>query len=316
MDRTEKIIILITILGLSLICGFAFFMIGCETPYVDYGFGVNDLDKIAGANECVTDGFDWLCRGPVEYITVEKVRVKEVIVEVPVIEQVEVIVEKVVQEIVIVKEIVEIPVIVEKVLERIVEVPVEVPIETIVTETIEVIKEVIKEIPVVETAEVIKEVPVVEIVEIIKEIPIEVPVEVVVREIFLVKIAPDTRIETPVGPIETDSQGNVVDQPEDVNIVPFEPTPDTPETPPTEYVSVFRDGLTLAFLHQTSDEDWQVGFIYTDYVELNGDQLTFLGADKRRDPDDTTITIRDYRLISGEDYDPHVIARELFSLVE
>ena len=57
--------------------------------------------------------------------------------------------------------------------------------------------------------------------------------------------------------------------------------------PPTE----------LAYLHQTVDGFWQVGFIYLDYVLLVGDQLTFLGADKERDAGDKTITVRDYRFL-------------------
>ena len=36
MDNVEKIIILITVLGLSLICGLAFFLIGCEAPNINY----------------------------------------------------------------------------------------------------------------------------------------------------------------------------------------------------------------------------------------------------------------------------------------
>lgn len=78
MDLTEKTIIIITILGLSLFLYLCLMTTGCQTPYSDYGFGVDDLDKIAGANECITDGFDWICRGPVQYITVQEVIVETV----------------------------------------------------------------------------------------------------------------------------------------------------------------------------------------------------------------------------------------------
>lgn len=239
MDLTEKTIIIFTILGFFLILWLALMTTGCQTPYRDYGFGVNDLDKIAGANECVTDGFDWICRGPEQYITVQKVRVE-------------------------------------------------------MTD----------------------------------------PVEIVIREIYLVKIIPDTVIDTPVGTIETDAIGNVVSPPEHVNIVPIDDkdpevvdvpvsidedksevveTPREPHLPPPP-IPVKPSPTEIAYLHRTTQGFWQVGFIYLDYVSLDGDQLTFLGADKRHDADDKTITVRDYRLLSGE-YEAHVIARELFALV-
>ena len=292
MNTIQKTITLITIL--TAICFF-----GCETPYVDYGFRPGDLDRIAGANDCITDGFDWICRGPVEYITVEIVRtVKEV-------------------------------------------------------RTVEVEK------VVVETAD---------------------PIEIVIREIFLVRVEPDMVIETPVGIIETDTEGNIVAPPEDVNIVPYEPPPlqtdkkdevlpksqpqndemeevdtnpqpendetdemedTTPEPKPkneeTEEVDTnpqpendkMEEVLPkpkpqpsappkediLAYLYQNPQGFWLVGFIHTDYVLLEGNQLTFLGADKVRDADDKTITIREHRYVT-ESHDPHIIAGELFATLD
>ena len=107
---------------------------------------------------------------------------KEVIKEVPVVEQV--IVEKQVPvEVIVEKEVIrEVPVevIVEK--EVIKEVIVEVPVETIKEVIVE--KEVIKEVPVVEQVIVEKQVPVEVIVEkeVIKEVIVEVPVEVLVEK--------------------------------------------------------------------------------------------------------------------------------------
>lgn len=315
MDRIEKTIILITILAQILIVVIAMCFTGCQTPYTDYGFGVGDLDRLAGANECITDGFDWICRGPVEYITVEKVRtVKEV-------------------------------------------------------RTVEV------EIVRVETAD---------------------PIEIVIREIYLVKIEPNMVVETPVGIIETDSDGNIVAPPEDVNIIPYEPptqnvemeevlpkpqpqieeteevvhkpqprneetdetakkpipqntemedtepkpTPQNTEMEETEPKPIpqnaemedtgqndVRDevvpkpqpqppspqkGDILAYLHQNTQGFWLVGFIHTDYVLLEGNQLTYLGANKVRDADDETITIREHRFVANAD-DPHIVAGELFA---
>lgn len=292
MGKIERTIILITILAQCLIVAIAICFSGCETPYVDYGFRPGDLDRIAGANDCITDGFDWICRGPVEYITVEIVRtVKE-------------------------------------------------------TRTVEVEKVVVK------TAD---------------------PIEIVIREIFLVRVEPDMVIETPVGIIETDAEGNIVAPPEDVNIVPYEPPPpqtdkkpkpqpkndemeevvtnpqpqddqmeevvtnpipqndeadeteeteDTtpepkPKTEETEEVlpkpkpPTPQRGNILAYLHQNPQGFWLVGFIHTDYVLLEGNQLTFLGADKVRDADDKTITIREHRYVT-ESQDPHIVAGELF----
>ena len=106
---------------------------------------------------------------------------KEVIKEVPVVEQV--IVEKQVPvEVIVEKEVIrEVPVevIVEK--EVIKEVIVEVPVETIKEVIVE--KEVIKEVPVVEQVIVEKQVPVEVIVEkeVIREVIVEVPVEVIVE---------------------------------------------------------------------------------------------------------------------------------------
>ena len=180
-------------------------------------------------------------------------------------------------------------------------------------------------------------------------------------------------IETPVGIIETDAEGNIVAPPEDVNIVPYEPPPpqtdkkpkpqpkndemeevvtnpqpqddqmeevvtnpipqndeadeteeteDTtpepkPKTEETEEVlpkpkpPTPQRGNILAYLHQNPQGFWLVGFIHTDYVLLEGNQLTFLGADKVRDADDKTITIREHRYVT-ESQDPHIVAGELF----
>lgn len=228
MDRTEQTIILLTIIGLCLILWLSLMTTGCQTPYTDYGFGVDELDKIAGANTCVTDGFDWLCRGPLQYITVEKVRVEK-----------------------------------------------------------------------------------------------PEPVEIVIREIYLVKVETASVIETPVGTLVTNEMGDVVTPPDDVTIVVLDPIPDEdvviekqpPIRPPIQNDPPQHIPPTeLAYLHQTVDGFWQVGFIYLDYVLLVGDQLTFLGADKERDAGDKTITVRDYRFLSGE-YDPHVVAEALFATV-
>ena len=109
--------------------------------------------------------------------TIEKEVIKEVIkyVEVPVVEEKEVIkieyieVEKPVEKI---KEV-----LVDKIVEKIVEVTKEVPVEKIV--------EVIKEVPVERIVEVIKEVPVERVVEKIVEVTKEVPVEkVVIKEVI------------------------------------------------------------------------------------------------------------------------------------
>ena len=282
MNTIQKTITLITI---------AICFIGCQTPYTDYGFGAGDLDRLAGANECITDGFDWLCRGPIEYITVEKVHI--------------------VKEVHTIKEV-----------------------HTVEVEKVRI-----------ETAD-----------------PIE--IEIVIREIYLIKVEPNMVIETPVGIIETDTDGNIIAPPEDVNIVPYEPPPPQteqemeevtskpepqpkkdeieeviPKQPPqTEEVEspepnpqpkddemeeVVHEpnpqpptppqrGNILAYLHQDIQGFWLVGFIHTDYVLLEGNQLTFLGADKVRDPDDPTLTIREHRYVT-ESHDPHIIAGELFA---
>jgi len=289
MDRIEKSIILMTILAQILIAAIAICFAGCQTPYTDYGFSPGDLDRLAGANDCITDGFDWICRGPVEYITVEKIRtVKE--------------------------------------------------IHTVEVEKVHIVE--VEKVR-IETAD-----------------PIE--IEIVIREIYLVKIEPDMVIETPVGIIETDTQGNIVAPPEDVDIVPYEPPPpqteekeevlpkpipkndeteevvsnpqpqneDRVETEPkpipkndeTEEVvpkpipqpSTPQRGNILAYLHQNPQGFWMVGFIHTDYVLLEGNQLTFLGADKVRDADDSTITIREHRYTTEAD-DPHTVADALFA---
>ena len=80
-----------------------------------------------------------------------------------------------------------------------------------------------------------------------------------------------------------------------------------PPTPPK--------GDILAYLHQNMQGFWLVGFIHTDYVLLEGNQLTFLGADKVRDADDKTITIREHRYVT-ESQDPHIVAGELFATLD
>lgn len=171
MDRTEKIIILITLLGLSLICGLAFLMIGCQTP--GNVLSVDDVERILkseGDTICLDDGFDRICAkttpGPagkdgrdgkdgkdgadgkdgvdgrdgadgkdgVTLIAVHEMRV-------------EVIVEKIIEMIVVEEFIKEVPV--EVVVERVVVeyVDREVPVEVFVERTVEIIKEVVIEVP-------------------------------------------------------------------------------------------------------------------------------------------------------------------------
>ena len=184
MDRIEKIIILITILGLSLICGLAFLMIGCQTPY--NVLSVDDVERILesdGDTICLDDGFDRICAktipGPagrdgmdgmdgrdgadgkdgidgadgkdgVTLIAVHEMRI-------------EVIVEKII-EMVVVEEFVK-------------EVPVEIVVERVVVEYVD--REVPVEVFVERTVEIIKEVTV----EIIKEVFVEVPGETVFVEV-------------------------------------------------------------------------------------------------------------------------------------
>lgn len=97
----------------------------------------------------------------------------------------------------------------------------------------------------------------------------------------------------------------------DNDIEPIQDPPIDPQTPPQTEPSPASE---IAYLHLTAQGFWQVGFIYIDYVSLQGDQLTFLGSDKRHDIGDRTITIRDYRLLSGN-YDPHKIAEQLFATI-
>ena len=76
--------------------------IGCDTPYTNDFLGngmsvddiVDDLDQYAVPGECVTDGFDWLCRGETHIVTLEVIREVEVRVEVEVIREVEVPIER------------------------------------------------------------------------------------------------------------------------------------------------------------------------------------------------------------------------------
>ena len=159
MDRTEKIIILITLLGLTLICGLAFLMIGCQTP--GNVLSVDDVERILeseGDTICLDDGFDRICAktipGPagkdgidgkdgrdgadgkdgVTLIAVHEMRI-------------EVIVEKIIEMIVVEEFVKEVPV--EVVVERVVVeyIDREVPVEVFVERTVEIIKEVIVELP-------------------------------------------------------------------------------------------------------------------------------------------------------------------------
>ena len=75
--------------------------VGCDTPYsTDFlgnGVSVDDIvgeiDSHVAPGECVTDGFDWLCRGETHVVTLEVIREVEVPVEVEVIREVEVPIE-------------------------------------------------------------------------------------------------------------------------------------------------------------------------------------------------------------------------------
>lgn len=78
------------------------FLVGCQTPYTDNFLGqgvsvddiVDDLDQYAAPGHCVTDGFDWICRGELHVITLEVIKeveievIREVEVEVEVIKEV------------------------------------------------------------------------------------------------------------------------------------------------------------------------------------------------------------------------------------
>ena len=75
---------IITLIAIS------FFVIGCNTPYTNDFLGqgvsvddiIDDLDAYAEPGECVTDGFDWVCRGPRSIVISEVEVIREV--EVPV----------------------------------------------------------------------------------------------------------------------------------------------------------------------------------------------------------------------------------------
>ena len=214
MDRIEKTIILIVILGISLIFGLAFFMIGCQTP--GNVLSVNDVERVLKSDSetiCLDDGFDRICVKPVpgppgkdgidgkdgrdgkDGQTLIAVR------EIPI----EVIVEKIIETVVVEEVIKEVPVEKETVVveEVIKEVPVEVVVERVVTEyadrevpikvfverTVEIIKEVIVEKVVEEV--VFVEVPVEGIVEKIVKIPVEVPVTVT-ETVVVYRTPPET----------------------------------------------------------------------------------------------------------------------------
>ena len=115
------------------------FIIGCDTPYTNdfLGQGVSvddiiyDLDPYVEPGECVTDGFDWLCRGHTHVVTVEVIRE----IEVEVVREVEVPVEVI----------------------REVEVEVEVPFPVEVIREVEVVREVQKPVRIIEIYAVIVE---------------------------------------------------------------------------------------------------------------------------------------------------------------
>ena len=98
--------------------------VGCDTPYthdfLGQGVSVDDiidnLDPYVEPGECVTDGFDWLCRGHTHIVTLEVIRevevevVREVPVPAEVIREVEVEVEvpvpvEVIREVEVVREV-------------------------------------------------------------------------------------------------------------------------------------------------------------------------------------------------------------------
>ncbi|MDE0086544.1 MAG: hypothetical protein OXU23_12575 [Candidatus Poribacteria bacterium] len=153
MDRTEKIIILITLLGLSLICGLAFLMIGCQTP--GNVLSVDDVERILeseGDTICLDDGFDRICAktipGPAGKDGKDGADGKDGVTLIAVHEmRVEVIVEKIIEMIVVEEFVKEVPV--EVVVERVIVeyVDREVPVEVFVERTVEIIKEVIIEVP-------------------------------------------------------------------------------------------------------------------------------------------------------------------------
>ena len=88
---------------LLFLIAFAISIIGCQTPYTDnfLGQGVsvdditNNLDEYAEHGECITDGFDWLCRGELHIVTLEVIKevevevIREIKVPVEVIKEIE-----------------------------------------------------------------------------------------------------------------------------------------------------------------------------------------------------------------------------------
>ena len=196
MDRIEKTIILMAILGLSLI-----WIVACsDVPYTRPFMSIDDVLSSAGDDTiCLDDGFDAVCikaipgqdgkdgrdgvdgkngRDGVDgkngqtLIAVREVRI-------------EVIVEKIIETIVVEEVVREVPV--EVIVDRVVTeyVDREVPIEVFVERTVEIIKEVVVE------KEVFVEVPVEVIVEKVVEIPVEVPVTVT-KTVVVYQTPPET----------------------------------------------------------------------------------------------------------------------------
>ena len=194
MDRTEKTIILITILALVFLTGLAMLTIGCsDVPYTRPLMSIDDVISSAGDHTiCLDDGFDTVCVKAIPGRDGQDGRDGQngkdgqdgkdghtfiAVHEVPV----EVFIETIIEAVVIQEVVKEVPV--EVVVERVVTefVDREVPIEVFVERTVEVIKEVVVEK------------------EVIKEVPVEVIIE---KIIYQTEVVYQTPPETPPTIIE------------------------------------------------------------------------------------------------------------------
>ena len=295
MDRVEKTIIYVTIFGLLLICGLAFFMVGCsDVPYSRPLMSIDDVLSTADDNTiCLDDGFDAVCVKAIPGLDGKDGRDgkdgkdgkdgrdgKDGIVHHTV-------------------EIRYIYTVYFWQTQKIVEVEVEVPGPERVVEV---------EVPGPERV-VEVEVPGPE-----RVVEVEVPGDtkfVTVREVYLVITDPGIVIDTPIGSIEIDEEGEVVDAPEGTTIAPVEPV----EPPANVQPNAQKEWV--AYLHQNTEGSWQVGFIHSDYIRIDGNFATFTGADGSVDPGDQVKEIKAFRRLTQWQYDNDYMrfVNELFDLV-